>query len=75
MIGEFYSSRFSDLLSWGLVDVRYLYNRIKDYEEEFGGNKSTYWLVFELLWREFFYWHYQKHETLFFLKMKQEERF
>ena len=66
MIGEFYSSRFSDLLSWGLVDVRYLYNRIKDYEDEFGGNKSTYWLVFELLWREFFYWHYQKHDTLFF---------
>ena len=66
MIGDFFSSKFSDLLSWGFVDVRYLFNRIKDYEEEFGSNKSTYWLVFELLWREFFYWHYQKHETLFF---------
>ena len=66
MIGDFFSSKFSDLLSWGLVDVRYLYNRIKDYEGEFGSNKSTYWLIFELLWREFFYWHYQKHETLFF---------
>ena len=66
MIGEGFSTRFSDLLSWGFVDVKYLFNKTKEYEDQFGPNKSTYWIIFELLWREFFYWHYQKHETLYF---------
>ena len=33
-----------------------------------GENKSTYWIIFELLWREFFYWHYQRHTNLYFSK-------
>ncbi len=66
MVGNDYSSQFSPYLACGALDVRYLYNQIKEYEERRGSNKSTYWLVFELLWREFFYWHYQVCETKFF---------
>ena len=48
--------------------MKFLYNKVKDYEKLNGANKSTYWIIFELLWREFFYWLYQKHTTHFFSK-------
>lgn len=66
LVGSNYSTQLSQFLSCGALDVRYLYNYVKKYEQEFGDNKSTYWIIFELLWREFFYWHYQKHENLYF---------
>lgn len=66
VVGRDYSTKLSKYLSNGRLNVRYLYNYITDYEEECGGNKSTYWLKFELLWREFFYWSYQKHKSKFF---------
>lgn len=28
--------------------------QIKKYEEQHGSNKSTYWVTFELIWRDFF---------------------
>ncbi len=66
VVGDGFSTRFSDLLAYGACDVRYLYNLVKDYENKIGANKSTYWIFFELMWREFFYWNYQKHKTKFF---------
>lgn len=66
LVGDDFSTRLSSFLSCGALDVRYLYNEVKRYEEKFGANKSTYWIIFELLWREYFYWHYQKHQTAYF---------
>ena len=40
---------------------------IKKYENQFGANDSTYWLVFELLWRDFFRFMFKKYQTKFFL--------
>ena len=60
------STRFSSYLSCGALDVKYLYNQVKKYEKEVTSNKSTYWITFELLWREYFYWHYQKHQNKYF---------
>ena len=68
LIGRDFSTKFSKYLSSGVLDVRYLYNRVKDFEEINGANKSTYWIIFELLWREFFYWHYQVHGKYYFSK-------
>ena len=31
-----------------------IYEEIKAFEEKHGANQSTYWLFFELLWRDFF---------------------
>lgn len=31
-----------------------IYEQVKEYEAQRVKNKSTYWLVFELLWRDFF---------------------
>lgn len=30
--------------------------QVKKYEEVHGNNKSTYWVIFELIWRDFFRW-------------------
>jgi deoxyribodipyrimidine photo-lyase len=67
MIGESYSSKFSAWLALGCISPRFIYHEIKKYESQFGANESTYWLVFELLWRDFFRFMFKKHQTKFFL--------
>jgi deoxyribodipyrimidine photo-lyase len=60
------STKFSAFLSCGVLDVRHLYNEIRTFEKEHGATKSTSWIIFELLWREYFYWHYQEHKSSYF---------
>jgi len=67
MVGADYSSKFSAWLTMGCISARFIYNEIKKYEKQFGANDSTYWLVFELLWRDFFRFMFKKHQTKFFL--------
>ena len=66
MVGRDFSTKFSPFLSSGVLDVKYLYNRVRQFEAEHESNKSTYWIIFELLWREFFYWNYQQYSRLYF---------
>ena len=54
MLGSSYSSKFSPWLAVGCLSPRTIYAECKRYERERVKNKSTYWLVFELLWRDFF---------------------
>jgi deoxyribodipyrimidine photo-lyase len=67
MIGADYSSKFSAWLAIGCISPRFIYAEIKKYEVQFGANDSTYWLIFELLWRDFFRFMFKKHQTKFFL--------
>ncbi|MBA4275167.1 DASH family cryptochrome [Flavobacterium sp.] len=67
MIGSDYSSKFSAWLALGCISPRFIYEEVKKYEKEFGANDSTYWLIFELLWRDFFRFMFKKHQTKFFL--------
>jgi len=67
MIGANYSSKFSAWLALGCISPRFIYAEIKKYEKQFGANDSTYWLVFELLWRDFFRFMFKKYQTKFFL--------
>lgn len=60
------STKFSPFLSCGVLDVRHLYNEVRAFEKIHGETKSTNWIIFELLWREFFYWHYQEHARFYF---------
>ncbi|HSG60236.1 MAG TPA: DASH family cryptochrome [Pseudomonadales bacterium] len=50
------SSKFSAWLNQGSLSSRRLYHRIRQYERDVVSNDSTYWLFFELLWREYFQW-------------------
>ena len=54
MLGEDYSSKFSAWLSLGCLSPRWVYAEVRRYETERVKNDSTYWLVFELIWRDFF---------------------
>lgn len=67
MVGADYSSKFSAWLALGCISPRFIYAEIKQYEKQFGANDSTYWLVFELLWRDFFRFMFKKYQTKFFL--------
>ena len=48
------SSKFSPWLSTGCLSAVQIYHEIKKYEFEICANDSTYWLIFELLWRDYF---------------------
>ena len=61
LIGTEYSSKFSPWLANGSISARTLYHQVKKYEEEIEANESTYWLVFELVWRDFFKYISLKH--------------
>ncbi len=67
MVGSDYSSKFSAWLAHGCISPRFIYHEIKKYEKQNGANDSTYWLIFELLWRDFFRYMFKKHQTKFFL--------
>jgi deoxyribodipyrimidine photo-lyase len=54
LVGADYSSKLSPWLAQGNLSARMVYREVKDYEREFGANQSTYWLIFELRWRDFF---------------------
>ena len=66
MIGENYSSKFSPWLALGCISPKIIYHEIKNYESTNVANESTYWLVFELLWRDYFYFMMRKYPTHFF---------
>ena len=54
MLGTDYSTRFSAWLSMGCLSPKMIYQRLKNYEHQYGENESTYWIFFELMWRDYF---------------------
>ncbi len=61
------SSKLSLWLANGCLSVRTVFAQLQRYEARHGANDSTYWLYFELLWREFFQWYLAKHQQHLFL--------
>jgi deoxyribodipyrimidine photo-lyase len=60
------SSKFSPWLAHGCLSAREIYWSIKEFEEHVRSNESTYWLVFELLWRDYFKFLAEKYQDKFF---------
>ena len=54
LIGENYSTKFSPWLANGSLSAKSIYFQIKKYEADYGKNQSTYWVIFELIWRDYF---------------------
>lgn len=54
LMGMDYSSKFSPWLALGCCSARSIAHRLNAYEQQFGANEGTYWLWFELLWRDYF---------------------
>ncbi len=54
LVGADYSTKFSPYLAHGCLSPRHVYWQTQRYEAERHKNDSTYWLTFELLWRDYF---------------------
>lgn len=68
MLGANYSSKFSPWLANGCLSPRFIYEQVKEYESQRMKNDSTYWLVFELMWRDYFRFICAKHGKKIFRK-------
>jgi deoxyribodipyrimidine photo-lyase len=66
LIGSEYSSKLSAWLANGSISAKIIYWKIKQYEQEVGANEDTYWLVFELIWRDYFKFISLKHGSKIF---------
>ncbi|MEM6396441.1 MAG: DASH family cryptochrome [Bacteroidota bacterium] len=53
-LGLDYSSKFSAYMAHGCLSPRQIYFTVKEYEREVKRNISTWWLMFEVIWRDFF---------------------
>ena len=54
MLGGDYSTKLAPALAHGCISPRIIHTEISRYEREHGANKSTYWVIFELIWRDYF---------------------
>ncbi len=66
LVGTDYSSKFSPWLANGSVSARTIYAAVKAYETSIEKNESTYWLIFELFWRDYFKYISLKHQNNIF---------
>ena len=66
MVGADDSSKLSPWLALGCVSARQVQAEVERYERERVRNDSTYWLTFELLWRDYFQLITAKHGAALF---------
>lgn len=68
LAGKNYSSKLSAWLANGSISPRTIYYEVQKFENEVVKNDSTYWLIFELYWRDFFKYVSLKHgDSIFYL--------
>ena len=60
------STKFSPYLAWGCISVQRIYRELLEYERLVEHNESTYWIWFELLWRDYFKFLAQKYADKIF---------
>lgn len=66
LIGSDYSSKLSAWLANGSISAKTTYWKVKQYEDEIEANEATYWLIFELIWRDYFKYISMKFENKIF---------
>ena len=66
LIGKDFSSKFSPWLANGSLSARTIFWKVKEFETNYIKNQSTYWLIFELIWRDYFKYVSMKHGNKIF---------
>ena len=61
LLGVDYSTKWSPWLATGALSARQAWAAVKQHEQLHGANESTYWIGFELLWRDHFRWLHHKY--------------
>jgi deoxyribodipyrimidine photo-lyase len=74
LLGSDYSSKLSPWLNEGCLSPRSVHAEVEHYEDQTVENDSTYWLKFELRWRDFFAFQFAKHRSAFWTKGGIRER-
>lgn len=59
--GAGYATKLSLWLAKGCVSAAAVWQALKTFEAEHGASNSSYWIGFELLWREHFRWLHKQH--------------
>lgn len=54
MVGTEYSTKFSAYLAWGCISARTIISYLQKFEATYGATENSYWIQFELLWRDYF---------------------
>lgn len=54
--GADFSTRLSAWLAHGCLSARQIHDAVRTWEARHGASESSYWVVFELLWRDYFHW-------------------
>lgn len=67
------STKFSPWLAQGSLSVLDVLDSLKEYEKSNGANDSTYWIFFELLWREYFFWNALVYGKDLFIKKGRQD--
>lgn len=67
LLGIDYSSKLSPWLANGSISAPMIYWEVKKFEKLFYKNQSTYWLIFELIWRDFFKYISLKYQNKIYL--------
>jgi deoxyribodipyrimidine photo-lyase len=68
------ASRLSPWIAQGCLSVRTICAELRRYERTRVQNESTYWLFFELLWREFFLFMHRKYGDRMFKQTGIQQR-
>lgn len=81
LMGGDFSSKLAPWLAFGCISPRQVHHEVKAYEKKRIKNESTYWLIFELMWRDYFRFMARKHGNALFkpggireLPAKESER-
>lgn len=61
LVGTDYSTKWSPWLATGALSARQAWEAIRSFETQHGATDSTYWIGFELLWRDHFRWLHLKY--------------
>ena len=72
---EYFSTKFSPWLACGALSSPMIYAELKRFEAERGANDSTYWIWFELLWRDYFRFLHLQHGRKLYLEQGLSETY
>ncbi len=72
--GTGYSTKLSPWLAVGALSPRVIWQALQRHEDRFGANESTYWIGFELWWRDYFRFLHQQHGHRLFRARGLSER-
>lgn len=66
LLGHGYSTKMSPFLAYGSISPRQIWAALVDHERVHGEDQNTYWVKFELLWRDYFFFVAEKFGDLLF---------